>query len=94
MRMAEVQRRNYLSEKLARLFRRQTTLFHKIIEQFTAGNVLQHQIEVLVVFVNIREAKDVRMIDQFHYGDFSFHLILMVQIILNLMIIHIVCILL
>lgn len=75
MRMAEIQCRNDLPEKLSRLLRRKSSLFHQIVEKFTAGNVFQHQIQVLLVLVHIGQAEHVRMVDQLHDGDFALHLL-------------------
>lgn len=74
MRVTKVQRRNDLPEKLSRLLRRQSSFFHQIIEELTAGHVFQHQVQVLLVLVHIGQAEHVRMVDQLHDGDFPFHL--------------------
>lgn len=63
MRVAEIQGGDDLPEELARLLRRQSTLLHQVIEELSAGYMLQYQIQILLVLVHIAQAKDVWMID-------------------------------
>lgn len=42
--MAEVQRRDDLSEELSGLLRCEPTFLHQVVEELSAGHVLQHQI--------------------------------------------------
>lgn len=42
--MAEVQRRDDLSEELPGLLWRQATFFHQVVEQLAARHVFQHQV--------------------------------------------------
>lgn len=48
MRVAEIQRGDDLPKELPCLLWRESALFHQIVEQLAAGNVLQHQISVYV----------------------------------------------
>ena len=42
--MAEIERRDDLAEEAARLFRRQASFAHQVVEELAAGHVLEHQV--------------------------------------------------
>lgn len=46
MTMTKVERRHYLAEEATRLLRREATLLHQIIKEFTTRHVLQNEIAV------------------------------------------------
>ena len=75
MTVAKVQSGDNLPEESPGLFRRQSALFDQVIEEFSSGNVFQHQIEVSFVLVHVVQPQHVRMLDQLHDGDLAFDLL-------------------
>ena len=74
MAVTEVEGGDYLSEEPPGFLWRESSFLDEIIEQFSAGNVFQDQVQILFVLVNVVQSQHVRMFDQLHDCYLALHL--------------------